>query len=729
VRSASASVDERVASLCGSNPDDLPALLVRPEHYEINLTIAEPTSAEVVGGFGGKMRLRARASEASARCLALHAVNMTLNDVMVRRESGGTIVSCTAGVCSGGVSLVYTSSAVVFLPGSGVFDGLGDEVILLETSYQASFGERSGLYKAQLSSKPREAVTVTQLETKGARQVFPSVDEPGSKATFRITIDVPSELVALSNMDVAEARVADGRQSKTFETTPVMSPYLLALAIGEFHSLDSEMNDGTLVKVWSTTEQDLETLEVALDASVKALEFYTSWTDQKMRDFKKFDLVAVPGRGGAMENWGLLLFDERRFLVNVTDGFYERLECYDVTCHEIAHQWMGNLVTAASWDDISFNEGFATFMEYKCLSSLGIGPFGSSLLFEVALTPLSGKLGVHFPGARSQALAYDVGEKAHPLVGDHFDKISYSKGAAVVSMIEAIAESLSPGSFQSGIRSCLREKAYSTTTYRDMLACAFQLHDPAILALADYWVFEDSYPVISKPEGGVIARYLDRDWVPPTAFMLPLRSWDQEKNIVNTDMVLVSSSFTPLPENVASNLEGTILNYGGRGYFRVVHNLSDYREMLRAAAKDGGPETIVTLARMVDDLIHLVDDGLVDGSVLLRFSGELESLRECNSSNAELCFGVVLPVLRELRLWEMFCNSSKATSVDIAKTLFLSNSSADGIFLELVNEHLAALGRSDFAFCNDESEKCDVGLDRKAEWLEKSVGKTVCDLL
>ena len=52
-----------------------------------------------------------------------------------------------------------------------------------------------------------------------------------------------------------------------------------------------------------------------LQLAAKALEFYTTWTGIQ-QPLQKFDLVAVPGKQGAMENWGLLLFDETRFLWN-----------------------------------------------------------------------------------------------------------------------------------------------------------------------------------------------------------------------------------------------------------------------------------------------------------------------------------------------------------------------------------------------------------------------------
>lgn len=51
---------------------------------------------------------------------------------------------------------------------------------------------------------------------------------------------------------------------------------------------------------------------VPLQLAVAALDHYTRYT-RVAQPLVKFDLVAVPGKSGAMENWGLLLFDVERY--------------------------------------------------------------------------------------------------------------------------------------------------------------------------------------------------------------------------------------------------------------------------------------------------------------------------------------------------------------------------------------------------------------------------------
>jgi len=85
----------------------------------------------------------------------------------------------------------------------------------------------------------------------------------------------------------------------------------------------------------------------------------------------KLDQVAVPDfDAGAMENWGLVTYRESCLLIDETATLNDKIQIATVITHELSHQWFGNLVTMAWWDDLWLNESFANMMEYYCLDAI-----------------------------------------------------------------------------------------------------------------------------------------------------------------------------------------------------------------------------------------------------------------------------------------------------------------------------------------------------------------------
>ena len=69
----------------------------------------------------------------------------------------------------------------------------------------------------------------------------------GSQATFKITLDVPSELVALSNMPVIEEKVDGHLKTVVYQESPIMSTYLVAIVVGLFDYVEDHTSDGKII--------------------------------------------------------------------------------------------------------------------------------------------------------------------------------------------------------------------------------------------------------------------------------------------------------------------------------------------------------------------------------------------------------------------------------------------------------------------------------------------------
>lgn len=84
-----------------------------------------------------------------------------------------------------------------------------------------------------------------------------------------------------------------------------------------------------------------------------------------------FDLVAVPRKPTSTENWGLIIFDEERFLLQpLTASSRDVYRTISVICHEMGHQWFGNLIGPQTYPDAAWVEGLTAHLEYKCIDTL-----------------------------------------------------------------------------------------------------------------------------------------------------------------------------------------------------------------------------------------------------------------------------------------------------------------------------------------------------------------------
>ncbi|KAF7360192.1 Aminopeptidase 1 [Mycena venus] len=580
------------------------------------------------------------------------------------RNTASRIVLNVADLELQDISLSLEDGQTTFISISQATDKLSERLTLLFSNCS-----RRRFDSEIASSLTRISSHLDAAQPTAARRAFPSFDEPALKATFAINLIGRLHTVNLSNMPSYSEEPCDPSEEfdhvfhdqfpedegenndedvgfewkiTRFETTPVMSTYLVAYANGEFQHLESTfsspLSGRTVPLRIYTTPRNLPHAGFALELTARVLPLYEQIFDIEYPLPKLDTLVVDDFDVFAMENWGthLFSFSELMLIVSLRSGLITgrasgylladasmlrlRKEIVGLQSHEISHMWFGNITTMSWWTYLYLNEGFATLI-------------GELIIPEW-------KLDAEFVNEHlNKAFSLDSGLSSHPVevicrdankINQIFDVLSYSKAASVLRMLSRF---VGEDKFLKGVSLYLKKRLYGNSTTSDLWQGVEQATGIEVSEVMDAWISKPGFPVVTVRETSDGLHIKQNRFLltgkesEETIWVIPLQilSVDSTGRIrINHEVVLrEQEQFIALDTSKPFKI-----NANTAGYYRVLYSPDRLKAIGAEAAKEISVFSVADRVGLVNDAFALAKTDLLKMSDALALTYALRSEKE-----------------------------------------------------------------------------------------------------
>ncbi|HEX7877854.1 MAG TPA: M1 family aminopeptidase [Candidatus Eisenbacteria bacterium] len=568
---------------------------VVPTYQEVSLKLDPADPA-----FSGSVRIEL-AVRAPVTSFRLHAPTARIGTITLHDSAG--LVAATVDSADAQEQVTFTLSRP-----------LEAGPAVLELTFTNVFDVRAiGLYRAKAGN---DWYAMSQMEPDDCRLAFPCFDEPAFKIPWRLTLEIPDTLSAVTNVpEASSAPASSGWKKIVFRKTPPMPSYLVAVCVGAWEYVEVP---GVSVPTRIVTARGMSGhVSLARELTPPICQALEEWFGSPM-PYEKLDLISAPEFWpGAMENPGAILFADRNLIQDAaTAGRAARRQLTSLIAHEVAHLWFGDMVTMAWWDDLWLNEAFAAWMGDRITDQLY--PEFRSPITELVQTQRF--LAMDARGV-APAIRQPV-ESTHDLLGNV--GLVYSKGKRILSMFQSW---VGPEAFQSGVRQYLATNAWRNAEAKDLWNALSVAGGVDVASALPTFLDQPGCPLIGvrgmpggrieltqRPLSAGPGPASDRRWSVPVGLSAGL-----------PDSITRVTALVPGPESayalgVPRAPAWIYPNRGGTGYYRWMVSPPALVALADSASRWLEP---IERAEVSGNLTGLMEAGLINSGVWLNLQGKL----------------------------------------------------------------------------------------------------------
>ncbi|XP_024085404.1 endoplasmic reticulum aminopeptidase 1-like isoform X2 [Cimex lectularius] len=599
---------------------------VRPTRYHINIH-PNLTTLDVKGQVTIDFQV-----DKDTYFLVLNSQNLTITDKMVTDRKSHRFPIARM--------LEYPPRQQLYLEMKDKFRKKVNYTIVMRFTTRLS-REMEGFYISSYTNKDGEKryLATTHFEPTYARSAFPCFDEPQFKAKFKMSIFRDRFHISLFNMPIINTEDAGfymgtGLLRDDFQESVEMSTYLVAFVVCDYQHIRKETERGVSVAVYAPPDL-LPQAQFALDTATAMMDYYEGYFNISY-PLPKQDLIAIPDFGvGAMENWGLITYKETSILYEPDQTSAAAHQWVAVVvAHELAHQF-GNLVTMRWWSDLWLNEGLASFLEYQTVDE--IMP-GWNMMEQFVLDKTQAGLNLD---ALSNSHPISVAVQDPTEIEAIFDTISYSKGAALLYMMETF---LGEDTLKAGLTDYLDTHKYSNADTKDLWAIMSKHanHSIRVKNIMDTWTRQMGFPLIELTrENEQISASQTRFLLTPeprnensTAHMEPKAPYGYKWYVPLSYYTDVSKeetiwmNMTDVKFEINSSATWLKANINQSGFYRVNYDSKMWEVLVATLKKNHSTFSPTDRASLLDDAFTLCRAGLLNISTVLDMSLYLREERD-----------------------------------------------------------------------------------------------------